>query len=216
MPVVESPTRLAAGSQPAVAPEPESAGVAAVVPDRPVVGTGRLTRLFAALDREFARDGVVTWWSAETGAYHLPGALDFPLARDRLPTNRRNVLKIMAGVLARVLPCHVEGGPGCAMAPDDGPPLVAVIIEGHSMDRPAGSARFQANWQLTTSRAHWTWLTLTRHQPGLAKLRSPGGRPLFRLGGHAASVPRDRDQRRVELRFVLQGAEPTGAASPLP
>jgi chemotaxis protein MotB len=152
---------------------------------------------------------------AENGVLRLPEGLLFDTAEAVLRPEGARALRELAAVLARTLPCYSEA-PGvqqadCPIAPK--PLLEAVLIEGHTDDRPmANTSRFRDNWELAGARAVNTYKALIRYQPSLDFLQNGRGEALLGVSAYEARRPvvepastdeARRLNRRIDLRFLI-------------
>ncbi|MEM1042264.1 MAG: flagellar motor protein MotB [Bacteroidota bacterium] len=96
--------------------------------------------------------------------------------------------------------------------------LEAVLVEGHTDDRPIRTPRFPSNWELSAARA----TSVVRYLLGQEHALDPAR---YTATGHAEHRPlapnedaaRRARNRRVEILFEWGGAaEPAGASSPVP
>lgn len=151
--------------------------------------------------------------SPPEGIVRLPEELLFPSGSAELTPEGRRALRALAEVLALVLPCYAKAPPGARAdcPPDAAPVLEAVLVEGHTDDRPIRGGPYRDNWELSAARAIHTFRTLVRDQPLLDLLRNPRGEALLGIAGYADRrplVPNSDDaararNRRIDLRFLL-------------
>ncbi len=175
-----------------------------------------LTRIKAALR---ARDLEVEV-DLENGILRLPESLLFASAEAELSAAGRAAIVILAEVLITHLPCYVGAS---ATQPCPGGPLdvlEAVLIEGHTDDRPIRAAPFADNWALSAARARNTFLALVAAAPRLDALENASGASLLGLSGYAERRPviddatdaARRVNRRIDLRFLARGPDAQGLA----
>jgi len=157
--------------------------------------------------------------SPPEGIVRLPEDLLFPSGSAELTPEGRRALRALAEVLALVLPCYAKAPAGARLdcPPDAAPVLEAVLVEGHTDDRPIRAGPYRDNWELSAARAIHTFRTLVADQPLLDLLRNLRGEALLGIAGYADRRPlvtnaddaaRARN-RRIDLRFLL--AVPAGA-----
>lgn len=104
----------------------------------------------------------------------------FPSGKARVIEPSRTVLRLLAKLLD--------------------PKVQAVIVEGHTDDRPINTGRFPSNWELSTGRAASTVRFLQEHAPGYEPER-------FKAVGYGSHRPRASNEspegrarnRRVEI-----------------
>jgi type VI secretion system protein ImpK len=90
----------------------------------------------------------------------------------------------------------------------------AVLVTGHTDNKPIRTARFPSNWHLSEERARSVGELLTRHQVAGERVRAEGraeGEPL-----HPNDTPANRAlNRRVEVTlFAFKEARPSTSANP--
>lgn len=147
------------------------------------------------------------------GVLRLPESLLFGTGEAVLSQEGERALRELATVLARTLPCHAEA-PAIQQADCPEPPrplLEAVLVEGHTDDRPIHTALFADNWELASARALGTYRTLARFQASLLLLENQRGEALLGVSAYEAQRPvvaeateeARRRNRRIDLRFLL-------------
>lgn len=149
----------------------------------------------------------------ENGVLRLPENLLFDSGQAVLRPEGGRALRELATVLARTLPCYAEG-PEAAQLDCPTPPqplLEAVLVEGHTDDRPIRTADFVDNWELAAERALNTYRALIDHEASLGLLANARGEALLGVSGYEAQRPvstEDSDEarrlnRRIDLRFLI-------------
>ena len=89
--------------------------------------------------------------------------------------------------------------------------LEAVLIEGHTDNRPIASGRFKSNWDLSAARAITTFGALAQVDGGLADLTNDRHDRLVGVSGYGEFRPVEsnladdgrRANRRIDLRFLM-------------
>lgn len=91
----------------------------------------------------------------ENGIVRLPEALLFDTGEAVLQPRGVRALRELAAVLALTLPCYSRAPASqqidCPIRPK--PLLEAVLVEGHTDDRPIHTSQYPSNWQLSGARA---------------------------------------------------------------
>ena len=113
----------------------------------------------------------------ENGIVRLPEALLFDTGEAVLQPRGVRALRELAAVLALTLPCYSRAPASqqidCPIRPK--PLLEAVLVEGHTDDRPISTSTFADNWALASARAINTYKALLgydRTLGGLLPLRT--------------------------------------------
>jgi flagellar motor protein MotB len=149
----------------------------------------------------------------ENGIVRLPESLLFDTGEAVLQPRGEHALRELAAVLARTLPCYSRAP---AVQQSDCPivakPLLeAVLVEGHTDDRPISTSTFADNWQLASARAINTYKALLAYEPSLSALLNERGEALLGVSNYEAQrpvslgpTPEDRRlNRRIDLRFLI-------------
>ena len=149
----------------------------------------------------------------EAGVLRLPEELLFDSAEAVFRPEGRRVLRELAAVLARTLPCYTRAATvQQADCPSDPQALLeAVLVEGHTDDVPIRTAAFADNWDLASTRAINTYKALLAFQPSLGDLQNHSGQELLGVSGYEAHRPVSleptaagrRLNRRIDLRFLI-------------
>ena len=87
----------------------------------------------------------------------------------------------------------------------------AVLVEGHTDDRPISTSTFADNWALASARAINTYKALLAYEPSLSALLNERGEALLGVSNYEAQrpvslgpTPQDRRlNRRIDLRFLI-------------
>ena len=149
----------------------------------------------------------------ENGIVRLPESLLFDTGEAVLRPRGVRALRELAAVLALTLPCYSRAP---AIQQRDCPipsrPLLeAVLVEGHTDDRPISTSTFADNWQLASARAINTYKALLAYEPSLSALLNDRGEALLGVSNYEAQrpvslgpTPEDRRlNRRIDLRFLI-------------
>jgi chemotaxis protein MotB len=149
----------------------------------------------------------------ENGIVRLPEALLFDTGEAILQPRGVRALRELAAVLALILPCYSRAPASqqidCPIRPK--PLLEAVLVEGHTDDRPISTSTFADNWALASSRAINTYKALLTYEPSLSALLNARGEALLGVSNYEAQrpvslapTPQDRRlNRRIDLRFLI-------------
>jgi len=170
-----------------------------------------LMRIKAALSAR----GLEVEVDLENGILRLPESLLFASNEAELSATGEAAIVILGEVMAELLPCYVGAA---ARRPCPGGPqdvLEAVLIEGHTDDRPIRGGPFADNWALSAARARNTFLALSAADPALGDLANAAGAALLGLSGYAERRPvidapteaARRVNRRIDLRFLARGPD---------
>ena len=149
----------------------------------------------------------------ENGILRLPESLLFETGEAVLRPEGVRALRELAGVLALTLPCYSRA-PVVQQVDCPIPPkalLEAVLVEGHTDDRPISTLTFADNWQLASARAINTFKALLAYEPSLATLTNVRAEALLGVSNYEAQRPvslgptaEDRRlNRRIDLRFLI-------------
>jgi chemotaxis protein MotB len=149
----------------------------------------------------------------ENGVLRLPESLLFDTGEAVLQPRGVRALRELAAVLALTLPCYSRAPASqqidCPIASK--PLLEAVLVEGHTDDRPISTSTFADNWQLASARAINTYKALLAYEPSLSALLNERGEALLGVSNYEAQrpvslgpTPEDRRlNRRIDLRFLI-------------
>jgi len=149
----------------------------------------------------------------ENGIVRLPESLLFDTGEAVLRPRGERALRELAMVLARTLPCYSRAPAiqqsDCPLAAKS--MLEAVLVEGHTDDRPIRTSTFADNWELASARAINTFKALAAYEPSLSALLNERGEALLGVSNYEAqrpvslgTTPEDqRLNRRIDLRFLI-------------
>jgi chemotaxis protein MotB len=149
----------------------------------------------------------------ENGVLRLPESLLFDTGEAVLQPRGVRALRELAAVLALTLPCYSRAPASqqidCPIVSK--PLLEAVLVEGHTDDRPISTSTFADNWQLASARAINTYKALLAYEPSLSALLNERGEALLGVSNYEAQrpvslgpTPEDRRlNRRIDLRFLI-------------
>ena len=149
----------------------------------------------------------------ENGILRLPESLLFDTGEAVLQPRGVRALRELAAVLALTLPCYSRAPASqqidCPIRPK--PLLEAVLVEGHTDDRPIRTSAFADNWALASARAINTYKALLAYEPSLSALLNERGEDLLGVSNYEAQrpvslgpTPQDRRlNRRIDLRFLI-------------
>jgi chemotaxis protein MotB len=147
------------------------------------------------------------------GIVRLPESLLFDTGLAVLRPEGARALRVLAAVLARTLPCYSRAPAiqqsDCPIAPRA--LLEAVLVEGHTDDRPIRTSEFADNWELASARAINTYKALLEYEPSLTELSNDRGEALLGVSDYEAQRPVSleptpdgrRLNRRIDLRFLI-------------
>lgn len=179
-------------------------------------------QLLLQIKTVLAAQGVRVLVDEEQGIVHLPEDLLFDSGQAQLRESGRYTLKQLAAVLAEVLPCYshvpteLDLSFDCAQANPTHVLLEAVLIEGHTDNRPIKNKNFADNWELSTARALNTYQTLIHHAPLLDNLQNAQQHALLSVSAYEARRPlvandtesNRQKNRRIDLRFMMSSSPP--------
>ncbi len=163
--------------------------------------------------RMLAARGVRVALEPENGILRLPEELLFPSGQAELTPEGRRALRVLAQVLARVLPCYSVAPAELARNCPEGarPVLESVLVEGHTDDLPIHAGPYRDNWELGAARGVNTFRALVRYEPVLDRFRNGRREALLGVSSYADRRPvswsHDPDarrlNRRIDIRFLL-------------
>jgi flagellar motor protein MotB len=152
----------------------------------------------------------------DAGVLHLTqNDVTFPFKSAELLSTSRDNVRLVADVLAQVLPRYLPCGEGVvppACLPSALGSVDTVFLEGHTdkqgEETPAGR---QENWRLSTERAVATFREIISRQPELDQLKNRKGERVLSVAAYASSRPAVEgddaaayaQNRRIDLRFVM-------------
>ena len=176
--------------------------------------------LLREIQETLSQHGLRVLIDEEQGILRLPEALLFASGEARFSPAGRQAVQQLAVVLGLILPCYsqAEAEVHAEVCPDGriDPRLEAVLIEGHTDDRPIRTSEFRDNWQLASARALHTFQTLSAHVPLLDELKNTQGHALLSVSAYAERRPvaphgseeGRRHNRRIDLRFLMAAPSP--------
>ena len=169
--------------------------------------------LLQEIQADLANRGVRVFVDEKNGILRLPEELLFDTAAATFRPAGQQAIQQLANVLADVLPCY--SGQSC---PDKVTQsrLEAVLIEGHTDDRPIQTREFPDNWALASARALNTYRALIQSRPLLDVLKNSREQALLSVSAYAARRPvtdssaedNRRRNRRIDLRFLMASPPP--------
>ncbi len=154
----------------------------------------------------------------ENGILRLPEELLFPSGQAELTAEGRRALRVLARVLARVLPCYSVAPAELAGDCPGGarPVLESVLVEGHTDDLPIHAGPYRDNWELGAARGVNTFRALVEYEPVLDRFRNSRDEALLGVSSYADRRPVSwshspdarRLNRRIDIRFLLAAPSP--------
>ncbi|MGI9503426.1 MAG: OmpA/MotB family protein, partial [Geminicoccaceae bacterium] len=154
----------------------------------------------------------------ETGVLRLPENILFESGQADLSAHGERAVSALAIALRPLIPCfaNVDGfgwrAPGEAVCDEQyHGRLEAVLIEGHTDDRPIHGGRFRSNWDLSTARAIATFAALERAAAIIGRAENDREEQLVGVSGYGEHRPvasndyavGRRANRRIDLRFLM-------------
>jgi len=154
----------------------------------------------------------------KNGILRLPEALLFDSGEAQFRTEGIQAMKQLATVLLDILPCYSQAPKKltqhCQETADAR--LEAVLIEGHTDNKPIQTSEFKNNWSLASARALNTYNALTNYAADLENLKNPQQQALLSVSAYAERRPvatqetedGRRKNRRIDLRFLMAAPPP--------
>ncbi len=154
----------------------------------------------------------------KNGILRLPEALLFDSGAAQFRPEGIQAMQQLAAVLLDILPCYSQAPAAltqhCAISADVR--LEAVLIEGHTDNKPISTDEFQDNWNLASYRALSTYKALSAYAPELENLKNSQQQALLSVSAYADRRPvaeQDteegrRKNRRIDLRFLMAAPPP--------
>ncbi len=154
----------------------------------------------------------------KNGILRLPEALLFDSGEARFRPEGEQAMRQLATVLMDILPCYSFAPAAltehCEHTADAR--LEAVLIEGHTDNKPIQTSEFKDNWSLASSRARNTYKALSTAAPALEQLQNPQQQALLSVSAYASRRPvaeqntdtGRRKNRRIDLRFLMAAPPP--------
>lgn len=167
------------------------------------------------IQKSLQSEGVEVSIDLENGVLRLPESLLFESGKWDLSHRGDEALHKLANVLMNYLPCLSHADPSfksiCYKSKlVNEPMLEAVLIEGHTDNKPFGTETgFDSNWGLSARRSITIFNRLTIDRPELDKdLLNANNFPILGVSAYAARRPVSQtnlDQnRRIDLRFIMK------------
>ncbi|MEY3219011.1 MAG: hypothetical protein RIT27_368 [Pseudomonadota bacterium] len=154
----------------------------------------------------------------QNGVLRLPEALLFNSGEADFRPEGVQAMQQVAAALLEILPCYSLSPPDFrAHCPKNSEArLEAVLIEGHTDNKPIKTNQFQDNWALATARALHTFQALNHYAPVLETLKNPQQQALLSVSAYEARRPvanqeteeNRRQNRRIDLRFLMASPPP--------
>ena len=147
------------------------------------------------------------------GVLRLPESLLFDSGKADFRPEGKQAIERLAMVLLEILPCY-------SLFPDENKTcstgqearLEAVLIEGHTDNKPIRNAEFKDNWALASARALTTYKTLINYAPQLDLLKNTQKQALLSVSAYEARRPVENatsaKNRRIDLRFLMASPPP--------
>ena len=174
------------------------------------------TQLLNDLERSLQKDGVKVRIDLEKGLLQIPESILFESGQDCFRAGGEEKLAKLSMRIAEKVVCYAgkRGRPRPLSCPESRfkpGRLEAVLVEGHTDNRPIHTSRFKDNWELSASRSIVTYRFMLKTSPVLANIFSASSEPLFGVAAYAATRPvafheeptDEPKNRRIDLRFIL-------------
>jgi len=154
----------------------------------------------------------------QNGILRLPEALLFNSGEADFRPEGVQAMQQVASALLEILPCY-SVSPADARRqcpPNSEARLEAVLIEGHTDNKPIKTDQFHDNWALAAARSLHTFQALNRYAPILENLKNPHQQALLSVSAYEARRPvanqeteeNRRQNRRIDLRFLMAAPPP--------
>lgn len=170
-------------------------------------------------------------------------AINFPSGREIPVTEHHGNVGFLARAIAEVAPCYAQSedsaplnpagvddvsrshcrepaDPSSYSCPDVSDRLDTLLIEGHTDNVPVASGnRFRDNLELSSMRAATVHRMIAVCEPQIEVLHNSQGYPVLSTSGYGHTRPATRDpdraddNRRIDLRFLLEPPEIVGDRS---
>lgn len=183
-----------------------------------------VAHILRELERSLEQQGIDVRVFPETGVLRLPENILFESGQAELSARGERAVGVLATALDPLIPCfaRVDGfgwqGTGQVVCDDQHHGrLEAVLIEGHTDDRPIRGGRFLSNWELSTARAIATFAALERGAPMIGRAENDREEKLVGVSGYGEHRPvaenddeaGRRANRRIDLRFLMAAPKAT-------
>jgi flagellar motor protein MotB len=169
-------------------------------------------RLLKSIQSDLAAKGIDVRVDERNGVLRLPEKALFASGEAVLDAAGEAAVRELGRALNKRLRCYgfEKGRSGC---PEDTASILeAVYIEGHTDNVRIASRRFASNWELSSARAIATYRALLNAAPVLVGVRNVQNTATLvgvsayadqRPIGDNATLPGRRENRRIDLRFLL-------------
>ncbi len=183
-----------------------------------------VAHILRELEQSLEQQGIDVRVFPETGVLRLPENILFESGQAELSARGEQAVGVLAMALAPLIPCFAKAdgfgwrAPGEAVCDDQyHGRLEAVLIEGHTDDRPIHGGRYRSNWDLSTARAIATFTALEQAAPIMGLAENDRSEKLVGVSGYGEHRPvasndhaaGRRANRRIDLRFLM--AAPSAA-----
>ncbi|HKI84151.1 MAG TPA: hypothetical protein VKA63_07435 [Candidatus Krumholzibacteria bacterium] len=147
-------------------------------------------------------------------------SINFPVGSSEPELDHIPRVRVLAEILAKVLPCYVPTGGHCPTrrSPDLAGEIQALMIEGHTDTLHLGSgSRLRNNLELSGARAATIERLLIGFDPVLDSLRNQDSLKILSISGYGAERlldPKDpltEKNRRIDLRFIMEAPRPVSS-----
>lgn len=174
--------------------------------------------LLKDIEKLLATKGLRVLIDEQNGILRLPEALLFNSGEADFRPEGIHAMEQVAAALLEILPCYSLSPPEVRRhcPPHSEPRLEAVLIEGHTDNKPIKTDQFHDNWALAAARALHTFQALNRYAPVLEQLKNPNQQALLSVSAYEARRPvanqdteeNRRQNRRIDLRFLMAAPPP--------
>lgn len=173
------------------------------------------TELLKALVVRLRQHGIIVTIDVKMGVLRLPEQILFRSGSSRFRRGGKQRVKVLASVLAAVLPCYTRkrrARSPCKVNRFEAQ-LDSIFVEGHTDKIPLGGRyrRYRNNWHLSAARAIEAFRVMVEQEKGLLTLKNAKQQFVFGVSGYASFRPIDprdtkeafRKNRRIDLRFIM-------------
>ena len=156
--------------------------------------------LLRFMQRELEREGIKVSVDEQHGILRISEGVLFDVGLADVKPQGQIVIKKLGSVLEIALEKEQFKGR-----------VETIFIEGHTDNIPINNGIFPSNWELSTTRAINTWLTMSSANPRLPWFPNDKGELIFSVSGYADTRPiaensteaGRRDNRRIDIRFSM-------------